>query len=189
MTAGMGIAFQKVNKYSIGTQAMTANTKRNTPLDQDIPHHGTFDLTDVAEGNALTAVAQALNTLRYGQVLLVLGNAPGLESDLFSWADHTNNQILAVNRTLPAGLGFYLLKGDPWPVDVTLDTRSAPCPTPVVLGSRRLASMHSGQHLRLATACHAAVGEVDAWLRHTRHRLLGITEDARGVYRFYIRKT
>ena len=168
---------------------MTTDTRRNTPPDQDIPHHGTLDLTDVAAGNTLSAVAQALNTLRYGQVLLVMGDIPGLENDLFSWSGQTNNQVLAVDRTLRTGLGFYILKGDPWPVDVALDTQSASCPTPVVMGSRRLASMHSGEHLRLSTACHAAVSEVDAWLRHTRHRLLGITEDARGVFRLYIRKT
>ena len=168
---------------------MNANAKRDIPLDQGIQHHGTLDLANVAVGCALTAVAQTLNTLRHGQVLLVLGDVRGLEHDLFSWADHTNNQILAVNRAHPAGVGFYILKGDPWPVDVVLDTRSAPCPTPVVMSSRKLSAMHSGQHLRLSTACHAAVSEVDAWLRYTRHRLLGITEDARGVYRFYIRKT
>lgn len=168
---------------------MTASAKRNSPFSQDIPHHGTLNLTDIAAGNALTAVAQALDTLRNGQVLLVIGDIHGVESDLFSWADQTNNQVLAVNRTLKAGLGFYLLKGDPWPVDVTLDTQTAPCPTPVVMSARKLAAMRSGQYLRLSTACDAAVSEVDAWLRCTRHRLLGITEDARGVYRFYIRKT
>ncbi len=168
---------------------MHASTKRNPSLSQDIPHHGTLNLTDTTACDALTTVAQALDTLRNGQVLLVTGDVPGIEGDLFSWANHNNNQILAVNRTLKAGLGFYLLKGDPWPVDVTLDTQTAPCPTPVVMSARTLASMRSGQYLRLSTACHAAVSEVDVWLRCTRHRLLGITEDARGVYRFYMRKT
>ena len=168
---------------------MTASSKRNSPHSQDIPHHGTLNLTDIAASDALTVAGQALDTLRNGQVLLIISDAPGLESDLFSWADHTNNQILAVNRTLKVGLGFYLLKGDPWPVDVTLDTQTAPCPTPVVMSARKLAAMRSGQYLRLSTACPAAVSEVDTWLRCTRHRLLGITEDARGVYRFYIRKT
>jgi TusA-related sulfurtransferase len=168
---------------------MTLSTRRSTALDQAIPHHGTLDLAHRAAGNALTDVALALKTLRNGQVLLVSGGLAGLENDLYSWAEHTNNQILAIDRTPDAGLGLYLLKGDPWPVDITLDTKTAPCPTPVVMCARQLASMRSGQSLRLTTACHAALDEVDAWLRHTRHRLLGITEDARGVYRFYIRKT
>jgi TusA-related sulfurtransferase len=165
---------------------MTAIAERTSSLTQDIPHHGTLVLTDNAACDVL--LAEALGTLRAGQVLLVIGDFPGIEDNLFSWANGTNNQILAVNRTLE-GQEFYLLKGDPWPVDVALDTQSAPCPTPVVMGARMLATMRSGQYLRLSTVCHAAVSEVDVWLRCTRHRLLGITEDARGVYRFYIRKT
>lgn len=168
---------------------MTASAERNSLHSQGVPYHGTLNLIGEVAGDALSHVAHALNTLRDGQVLLVMGDFPDIENDLFSWIDHTSNQILAVDRTLKEGLGFYLLKGDPWPVDVTLDTQSAPCPTPVVMSAQRLAAMRSGQYLRLATSCHAAVSEVDTWLRCTRHRLLGITEDARGVYRFYIRKT
>ena len=74
-------------------------------------------------------------------------------------------------------------------MDVALDAQAEPCPTPVVMCARGLAALRPGLSLRLSTACPAAVSEVDAWLRQTRHRLLGITEDARGVYRFYIRKT
>lgn len=167
---------------------MTASAERNSLHSQGVDHHGTLTVVGTEPDIALSDVSQALHTLRDGQVLLVVGDLPNLENDLFTWVSHTNNQILAVDRSLKTGLGFYILKGDPWPVDVILDTQSAPCPTPVVMSAQRLAAMRSGQYLRLATTCHAAVSEMDAWLRFTRHRLLGITEDARGVYRFYIRK-
>ncbi len=167
---------------------MTASAERNSLHSQGVAHHGTLSLVGAEPGVALSDVSQSLYALRDGQVLLVIGNIPDLENDLFSWVSHTNNQILAVDRSLQTGLGFYILKGDPWPVDVSLDTQSALCPTPVVMSAQRLATMRSGQYLRLVTSCHAAVSEVDAWLRCTRHRLLGITEDARGTYRFYIRK-
>ena len=168
---------------------MTVSTQRNTQSNLDIPHHGTLNLTRCAAGNRWTEVTRSLESLHMGQILRVTGDLSVQESDLYAWADHTNNQILAIDQTPDRGLGYYLLKGDPWPVDVPLDTRTAPGPTPVVMCARSLAVLRSGQTLRLSTSHRAAVSEVDAWLRYTRHRLLGITEDARGVYRFYIRKT
>lgn len=170
---------------------MPISARQIVPFTQGIAFHGTLILSDTDEvaGNALATVSQTLQTLHEGQVLRVLSDFPGMEDNLFSWIDHTNSQILAIDRTLDKGLGFYILKGDPWPVDFLLDTRAAPCPTPVVMAARQLVAMHTGQCLRLSTGCPAAVGKVDTWLRCTRHHLLGITEDARGVYRFYIRKT
>lgn len=167
---------------------MTSAVKFSSSAALDIMYHVVLTLTGTDTPDPLPAVMTALTKMRSGQVLLLISDFPGIEDNVFSWAGYTDNQILAVDRNLTAGYGFYILKGDPWPVDVALDTHQAPCPTPVIMSAQFLSRMEPGQCLRLATTCDAAVSAVDAWLRNTDHRLLGITEDARGVYRFYIRK-
>jgi TusA-related sulfurtransferase len=180
--------YQNKGSVFLEIMDMTSAVKFNSSATLNITFHVVLTLIGTDPPGPLPAVMTALAKMRFGQVLLVISDFPGIEDDVFSWADHTNNQILAVDRNLAAGYGFYILKGDPWPVDVALDTHQAPCPTPVIMSAKFLSQMEPGQCLRLATACHAAVSEVDAWLRNTAYRLLGITEDARGVYRFYIRK-
>ena len=165
----------------------TAHVNHETPMPGLAPDL-TLALNGLDSPGPLPLVRRTLEKLKDGQVLLLINDLPGIENDVYAWARHTRNQILAIDRSLADGLGFYILKGDPWPVDEVLDTTGAICPTPVIKARRTLAIMQPGQSLKLISTCPASVNEVDTWVRTTSCRLLGITEDVQGIYRFYVRK-
>jgi tRNA 2-thiouridine synthesizing protein A len=148
----------------------------------------TLALNGLASPGPLPRIRQSLAQLRDGQILLLISDFPGIEKDMYAWARHTHNQILALDRDLREGLGFYILKGDPWPVDAVLDASGTSCPIPVIKADKALHELRPGETLKLITTCPASVNEIDTWMRATSHRLLGITEDVQGAYRFYIRK-
>ena len=147
-----------------------------------------LDLCGVASPGPLPTIKKAMATLRDGQILQLFTNFPGIEEDLFCWAKQTNNQLLFIDKTHEKSFAFYLLKGDPWKTDKVLDTSGAHCPTPVIEAARCLSRMEAGQTIKLISTCEASPTEVDTWVRSTKHNLLGMTEDARGAFRFYIRK-
>ncbi|MDP2707783.1 MAG: sulfurtransferase TusA family protein, partial [Burkholderiales bacterium] len=62
------------------------------------------------------------------------------------------------------------------------------CPTPVLEASKTMAQVKDGQNIKLISDCQASPLEVNTWIKTTGHKLLGMTEDARGVYRYYIKK-
>ena len=167
---------------------MTVPTRTEPQTVPEIRFHRSLTILNIESPGPIPAIRQALKSMTNGQVLRVTTDYPGCETDLYVWAAHTNNPVLYVDKTAPRGFDFYILKDDPWPANVTVDTQHAPCPTPVLQARKLMLSMADGETLKLVTACAAAVGEVDAWVKSVCYQLLGITEDARGVYRFYIRK-
>jgi tRNA 2-thiouridine synthesizing protein A len=167
---------------------MSANIPGKPVSYLPITPRATLALNGLDLPGPLPTVRKAMHDMHEGQILLVISDFPAIEKDMLTWARHTHHQVLAVHRTSGASCEFYILKGDPWPVDATLDVRDLPCPTPVVRASKVLSALHSGQCVRLASTCGAAADEVTTWLKTTKHRLLGTTHDALGVYRFYIQK-
>ena len=111
-----------------------------------------------------------------------------MENDLYVWAKQTNNQLLFIDRTRPRGFGFYILKGDLWPVEQSVDVTGYHCPTPVLEASKAMGQVKTDQNIKLISDCKASPVEVNTWIKTTGHKLLGMTEDSRGVYRYYIRK-
>ena len=165
---------------------MTAKTKTH-----ELPAMNpqvTLDLNGLSSPGPLLALRRAMRKLEEGQVALVISDYPGVENDLYVWATHTNNQLLFIDRTRPKGFGFYLLKGDLWPVERTVDVTGHRCPTPVLEGSKLIAQLKTGQNIKLISDCPASPTEINSWIKTTGHKLLGMTEDARGVYRYYIKK-
>lgn len=148
----------------------------------------TLDLNGMASPGPLPALRRALRTLEEGQIVLLVSDYPSMENDLYVWAQQTNNQLLCVDRSLPRGFGFYILKGDMWPVERSVDVTGEHCPTPVLEASKTMAQIKSGQNIKLISDCPASPVEVNTWIKTTGHKLLGMTEDSRGVYRYYIRK-
>jgi tRNA 2-thiouridine synthesizing protein A len=148
----------------------------------------TLDLNGMASPGPLPSLRRTLRSLKEGQVLLLVSDYPSMENDLYVWAKQTNNQLLFVDRNRPKGFGFYVMKGDPWPVKRSVDVTGFPCPTPVLEASKALAEVKAGQNIKLISDCAASPVEVNSWIKSTGHKLLGMTEDARGVYRYYIRK-
>ncbi|MHB8455265.1 MAG: sulfurtransferase TusA family protein [Acidiferrobacterales bacterium] len=167
---------------------MKPNTNARLTDASDITYAMTLELTGISSPGPLPAVKKALSSLVAGQILLLTCDYPSLEVDLFVWAQHTNNQILMIANGEGDTGSYYILKGDPWKVDRTLDISNFRCPTPVVEAGKALLQLQPGQTLKLVSNCRAAVSEVNTWVKTTRYRLLGITEDAREVYRFYICK-
>lgn len=148
----------------------------------------TLDLNGLASPGPLPSLRRTMRTLEEGQVLLLVSDYPGVENDLYVWAKQTNNQLLFVDRTRPKGFGFYILKGDLWPVERSVDVTGEHCPTPVLEASKAMGQIKAGQNIKLVSDCPASPIEVNTWTKSTGHKLLGMTEDSRGVYRYYIKK-
>lgn len=148
----------------------------------------TLDLNGLASPGPLPSLRRALRTLEEGQVLLLISDFPSMENDLYVWAKQTNNQLLFIDRTRPKGFGFYVLKGDLWPVERSVDVSGYHCPTPVLEASKAMDQVKSGQNIKLISDCKASPVEVNTWIKTTGHKLLGMTEDARGLYRYYLKK-
>src|SRR3989344_2020300 len=165
---------------------MTATTKAQAlpPMKPQI----TLDLNGTASPGPLPSLRRAMRTLEQGQVLLLISDFPSVENDLHLWAKQTNNQILFVDRSRPNGFGFFILKGDLWPVERSVDVTGLRCPTPVLEASKAMNQIKPDQSIKLISDCQAAPTEVNTWIKTTGHKLLGMTEDARGLYRFYIKK-
>ena len=165
---------------------MTATTKPQAlpPMKPQI----TLDLNGAASPGPLPSLRRAMRTLEQGQVLLLISDFPSVENDLHLWAKQTNNQVLFVDRSRPKGFGFFILKGDLWPVERSVDVTGLRCPTPVLEASNAMRQIKPDQSIKLISDCQAAPVEVNTWIKTTGHKLLGMTEDARGLYRFYIKK-
>lgn len=147
-----------------------------------------LQLNGLTSPGPLPSLQRTMASLTRGETLLLFSDFPGIESDLFLWAKQTNNQILAIDRRAKKGFGFYILKDDPWPVNKSLDVTGAHCPTPVIETGKAMVTMGKGMNIRLISDCEVSPAEVTTWAKATGHKLLGMTEDARGVFRFYIQK-
>ena len=165
---------------------MTAKTKDHAM--PDIKPQTTLDLNGLASPGPLPSLRRTLRTVEEGQVLLLISDYPGIENDLHVWAKQTNNQLLFIDRTRPRGFGFFILKGDLWPVERSVDVTGSHCPTPVLEASKTMVQIRAGQNIKLISDCQASPLEVNTWIKTTGHKLLAMTEDSRGVYRFYIKK-
>lgn len=148
----------------------------------------TLDLNGLASPGPLPSLRRTMRTLEEGQVLLLVSDYPGVENDLYVWAKQTNNQLLFIDRARPKGFGFYLLKGDLWPVERSVDVTGQHCPTPVLEANKAISQIKAGHNLKLISDCQASPLEVTTWVKSTGHKMLGMTEDSRGVYRFYIKR-
>ena len=166
---------------------MAANTvnSHGTPIPSP---KVTLDLNGQISPGPLPSLKRALAKLKNGEVLLLISDYPGIEGDLFLWAKQTKNQVLFVDRSAKKGFGFYVLKGDPWPATKSLDVTGSRCPTPVIEAASTLLRLQKGETIKLVSDCEVSPTEVNTWLKNTGHKLLGMTEDARGVFRFYIQK-
>ncbi|MCR4348106.1 MAG: sulfurtransferase TusA family protein [Sulfuricaulis sp.] len=165
---------------------MTANTK--THAMPAMKPQITLDLNGLASPGPLPSLRRTMRTLEEGQVLLLISDYPSMENDLYVWAKQTNNQLLFIDRTRPKGFGFYILKGDLWPVERSVDVTGHPCPTPVLEANKVMTQIKTDQNIKLISDCQASPSEVSTWANSTGHKLLGMTEDSRGVYRYYIKK-
>ena len=63
----------------------------------------------------------------------------------------------------------------------SVDVIGRPVPTPVLEANKAMAQIKTGQNIKLISDCMASPAEVNTWIKSTGHKLLGMTQDARGV--------
>lgn len=164
------------------------STKPNSHAMPAMKPQATLDMNGMASPGPLPSLRRALRALEEGQILLLISDFPSIENDLYVWAKQTNHQVLHVDRTQPKGFGFHILKGDMWPVERSVDVTGSHCPTPVLEANKAMNQIQPGHSIKLVSDCPASPDEIATWVKTTKHTLLGMTEDSRGVYRFYIKK-
>lgn len=73
-------------------------------------------------------------------------------------------------------------------VDATADAKGQKCPMPVLLASRHMKGLSSGQVLLVEATDGGSRSDIPSWAKDTGNELLdSSTED--GVYRYLIRKS
>lgn len=150
----------------------------------------TLDVKGVTCPGPLLGVKRIVDDLAEGQILLLVSDCPGTEADLFAWSRITGNQVLATEKRVEGGQGYYIRKGRPShpPANAVLDLRGSVCPGPIVEAKKLLGSMAHGEILRLVSDCPGVKGDIAGWTQQTGFDLLDTVEIAPGEYEFFIAK-
>jgi tRNA 2-thiouridine synthesizing protein A len=72
-------------------------------------------------------------------------------------------------------------------VDVTIDAKGQKCPMPVLLASRGIKKLESGQVLAIEATDGGSRSDIPSWAKDTGNELLE-TSSQDGVFRYVIRK-
>ncbi len=75
--------------------------------------------------------------------------------------------------------------------DVTLDTLGYFCPMPIILTSKKIKELATGQVLQVLSDDEGIKKDMPAWCQTTGHEWVGLEEegaDAKRVYRVFVRK-
>lgn len=73
------------------------------------------------------------------------------------------------------------------PIDLTVDTKGQKCPMPVLLASRGIKKMESGQVMLLEATDGGSKSDIPSWAKDTGNELLE-SSSADGIYSYVIRK-
>jgi len=77
------------------------------------------------------------------------------------------------------------------PADVTLDTLGYFCPMPIILTSKKIKELASGQVLEVLSDDEGIKKDMPAWCETTGHHMVGMEEEGaadKTVYKAYIKK-
>jgi len=77
------------------------------------------------------------------------------------------------------------------PADVTLDTLGYFCPMPIILTSKKIKELASGQVLEVISDDEGIKKDMPAWCETTGHHMVGIEEEGaadKKVYKAYVKK-
>ena len=72
-------------------------------------------------------------------------------------------------------------------VDLTIDAKGKKCPMPVLLTSKGIKQIESGQIMLVEATDGGSRSDIPSWAKDTGNELLETTTED-GVYRYYIRK-
>ncbi len=163
----------------------------NAAFEAEVRPAMTLDMRGTSCPAPLLGAKRLVDSLKFGEVLLLLSDCPGTQDDLHAWSRHTDVEIRRTDRLPGGGRGFHIRRGGNAkpPVNAILDLRGAQCPGPIVEAKRLLAGMQSGEALMLVSNCRGVVADVDDWVRATAYRLERTAEIAPGEFEFTIRKS
>jgi TusA-related sulfurtransferase len=158
---------------------------------REAPHADiTLDVKGVSCPGPLVGAKRLVDDLHEGGILLLISDCPGTEADLFAWARVTGNQVIDIEKLAQGGHGYYIRKGSTRHprANAVLDARGSVCPGPIVEARRLLATMSSGEVLRLVSDCPGVRGDIAGWADATGMQLVDSAEIGPGQFEFYIRK-
>lgn len=72
-------------------------------------------------------------------------------------------------------------------VDLTIDAKGKKCPMPVLLTSKGIKQIQSGQVMLVEATDGGSRSDIPSWAKDTGNELLD-TSSADGVFRYYIKK-
>jgi TusA-related sulfurtransferase len=150
----------------------------------------TLDMRGTSCPAPLLGAKRLVDSLRPGEVLLLLSDCPGTRDDLHAWSRHTDVEIAHTERLPGGGQGFHIRRGRTAKpsVNAILDLRGAVCPGPIVEAKRLLNGMQGGETLMLVSNCPGVAADVADWVRATGFSLDRTAEIAPGEFEFTIRK-
>ncbi len=73
-------------------------------------------------------------------------------------------------------------------IDLTIDAKGKKCPMPVLLTSKGIKQIESGQIMLVEATDGGSRSDIPAWAKDTGHELLE-TSDEDGYFRYVIRKS
>ncbi|MDV3220599.1 sulfurtransferase TusA family protein [Intrasporangium sp.] len=73
-------------------------------------------------------------------------------------------------------------------IDVTIDAKGKKCPMPVLLTSRGIKNLQSGQVMLVEATDGGSKSDIPSWAKDTGNELLEMSSD-NGVHRYVIRKS
>lgn len=78
--------------------------------------------------------------------------------------------------------------GVPSKIDVTLNTVGQLCPMPIIMTSKKMKELHSGDVLEVLSNDAGIKKDMPAWCSSTKNEYIGLVEEG-DVFKVYVRKT
>jgi len=152
--------------------------------------HVTLDVKGVSCPGPILSAKRLIDDLAEGEVLMLVSDCIGTESDLFAWARATGNEVVGAEKRPDGSQSYYIRKGrtDHPVAHAVLELRGVVCPGPIVEAKRLLGGMQPGEVLRLVSDCAGVRGDIAGWAAATGHEVVATHEVATGTYEFYIRR-
>ena len=73
-------------------------------------------------------------------------------------------------------------------IDATADAKGQKCPMPVLLATRTIKTLESGQVMLVEATDSGSQSDIPSWAKDTGHELLDVSNGDDGVFRYVIRK-
>lgn len=77
--------------------------------------------------------------------------------------------------------------GLPAKIDISLNTVGQLCPMPIIMTSKKMKEMQSGDVLEVLSNDAGIKKDMPAWCSSTKNEYIGLTEEE-GVFKVYVRK-